>query len=370
MAFQFLHIDTVARAAPKKAAGKRWSVAEVLAEAERRPDACPHVENPKPPRRVLGVPLFMIENAVERNAKEARDAKGRRLRKDSPVMLAGVASYPVPMAELDKIKRGDFERWEERTLAWLRGRFGENLAAVVRHEDEAFPHLHFFVVPDLTPDRRIGLDAVHPGIAARDVAKGGGKGTKEANRAYCEAMRGLQNDFHERVGLFHGHLREGPKRRRLSRGAYNAEKRDAKRRAETMAKVEMELAELEQLRVIALGAKEAKRRAAILEGQNEARHRELVAIKKEADGLKRSLREMEKSYARAKRDAEIAQGAVFHLIGFIVKGAERCRQALLGMGRPNGVAPESWARLRQFLMPPHFGSGGEERTRRNSGLER
>ena len=166
-AFQFLHVDIVARAVPKKATAKRWPLRDVLAEAGRETAACPHIEAPRPPKRLFGLALPEVERATLRQAEEARDAKGRKLRKDSPVMLAGVLSYPVALADMNERSRADYAVWETRSLRWLSGRYGDTLASVVRHEDESFPHLHYFIVPRLTSDRRLDLEAVHPGIAAR-----------------------------------------------------------------------------------------------------------------------------------------------------------------------------------------------------------
>ncbi|MDP2125281.1 MAG: plasmid recombination protein [Parvibaculum sp.] len=369
MAFQFLHVDIVARAVPKKATAKRWALRDVLAEAGRVTAACPHIDAPRPPKRLFGLALPEVERVAERQAEEARDAKGRRLRKDAPVMLAGVLSYPVALADMDERSRADYEAWEASSLRWLAGGFGDTLAAVVRHEDEAYPHIHFFIVPHLTSGKALDLEAVHPGIAAREDAKRDGKSTKEANRAYCEAMRHLQDDFHAHVGVFHGHLREGPRRRRLSRGAYLAEKRDAERRAETMNKAESRLTELEAFKLAAAGADKVQHRAQLLE-------REVVELREENRTLKRERADfgprLEAAEGKAEKhrfDASRTAKAFALLVGLVTTGRDRFRVALVTMSRPLQVDDGVWQRLRRYLTGEDD-DDGMPFERRRQGYER
>lgn len=350
MAFQFLHVDTVARAVPKKATAKRWPLRDVLAEAGRETAACPHIDAPGPPKRLFGLTLLEVERVTLRQAEEARDAKGRKLRKDAPVMLAGVLSYPVAVADMDERARTDYDAWEARSLRWLSGRYGDTLASVVRHEDETYPHLHFFIVPHLTSGKSLDFEAVHPGIAAREAAKRDGKSPKEANRAYCEAMRGLQDDFHTNVGVFHGHLREGPRRRRLSRGAYMAERRDAERRAETMNKAESRLTELEAFKLAAAGAEKIRHRADLLEREVSDLREENRVLKAERADLLPRLEDAEGRAEKYRFEASHTAKAFGLLATLVTTGGERCREALLAMPRPRLVGKDIWRRLRGFLI--------------------
>lgn len=369
MAFQFLHVDTVARAVPKKATAKRWSLRDVLAEAGRETAACPHIEAPRPPKRLFGLTLPAVERAALLQAEEARDAKGRKLRKDAPVMLAGVLSYPVAVADMDERARTDYDAWEARSLRWLSGRYGDTLASVVRHEDETYPHVHFFIVPHLTSGKSLNFEAVHPGIAAREAGKRAGKSPKEANRAYCEAMRGLQDDFHAHVGFFHGHLREGPRRRRLSRGAYLAEKRDAERRAETMTKAESRLTDLEAFKLAAAGADKVQHRAELLEREVSVLREENRALKLEKADLLPKLEEAQEKGERYRFDASQTAKAFTTLVALVTTGRDRFRTALLSMPRPRQVGQDVWQRLRGFLTGADDDDGmGLER--RSRGYER
>lgn len=349
MAFQFLHVDTVARAVPKKATAKRWPLRDVLAEAGRETAACPHIDAPRPPKRLFGLTLPDVERVTLRQAEEARDAKGRKLRKDAPVMLSGVLSYPVALADMDERARADYGAWEARSLRWLSGRYGDALASVVRHEDETYPHLHFFIVPHLTGSKSLDFEAVHPGIAAREAGKRAGKSPKEANRAYCEAMRAFQDDFHDHVGQFHGHLREGPRRRRLSRGAYLAEKRDAERRAETMSKAERRLTELEAFKLAAAGADKVQHRAELLEREVSDLRKENQTLKLEQADLVPKLEDAKRRAERYRFDASQTASAFATLVALVTTGHDRFRTALLTMPRPRQVGQDVWRRLRGFL---------------------
>jgi hypothetical protein len=299
----------------------------------------------------------------------ARDAKGRKLRKDAPVMLAGVLSYPVALADMDERARADYEAWEARSLRWLAGRYGDTLASVVRHEDETYPHLHFFVVPHLTGGKSLDFEAVHPGIAAREAAKRGGKSAKEANRAYCQAMRGFQDDFHTHVGVFHGHLREGPRRRRLSRGAYLAEKRDAERRAETMTNAESRLTELEALKLAAAGADKVQHRAQLLEREVSDLRKENRGLRQEVADLGPKLKVAEGKAEKYRFEASRTAKAFALLVGLVTTGRDRFRVALVTMSRPLQVDDGVWQRLRRYLTGEDD-DDGMPFERRRQGYER
>ena len=165
---------------------------------------------------------------VEDWADNAKDAQGRKLRKDGLCALVGVASLPREMED-------DFPQFAEDTLAWLKEKYGDRLKSVVVHDDEAHPHLHFTVVP------RIGerFDDIHDGYKASKQAKQEGRKKGEQNLAYIEAMRAVQDDFSNRVAMGHGLTRIGPGRRRLTRAEWKAEKAQARflANAKAVAKV-------------------------------------------------------------------------------------------------------------------------------------
>ena len=82
------------------------------------------------------------------------------MRADAPVLVAGVASFPRVEAEKDPEL---YARWESLTIAYLQGKYGDNLRAVVMHNDEEQPHLHFFVCSDT----EVNAKALHYGHKAK-----------------------------------------------------------------------------------------------------------------------------------------------------------------------------------------------------------
>ena len=149
-------------------------------------------------------------------ADQAKDAQGRKLRKDGLCVLIGVASLPREM-------ESNFDDFAKDTVKWLQEKYGDRLKSVVAHNDEAHPHLHFSVVP------RIGerFDDMHEGYRASKQAKEDGKKKGEQNLAYIEAMRRFQDEFSGKVAMTHGLTRIGPARRRLTRSEWNKEKQQA-----------------------------------------------------------------------------------------------------------------------------------------------
>lgn len=210
MGFQFLHVESYARQAGKGKAGGH-TVASIMAEATRQPDACPHVENPAPPVLLFGCPLEEVEAEASEWAANSVDAIGRKLRKDGLCLLGGVISAP------DDMPAEDWDAMKQDAIAWL-NRDGR-LVSVAEHTDEAHRHIHFYKVP--APGER--FETLHPGRAAALAAKADGAVKGEQNRAYKEAMRGLQDDFFEQVGARHGLTRLGPAKRRLTRSEWKAE---------------------------------------------------------------------------------------------------------------------------------------------------
>lgn len=230
MGYQFLHIEGYARVGSQqskngKKTERKWSAQDIADEAERLPSACPHVVKSQPPKLLHGVmPSFAVKLA-EQWAEGTKDGQGRKLRKDGLCLAAGVISMPNEYGE-------DWPRFREASLHWLKQQYGERLRSVVEHMDEAHPHLHFYAVP-LTGER---FETLHRGRQAASDAKARGQAKGEQNEAYKDAMRGWQDDFGNQVASNFGLARLGPAKRRLSRGAWQAEKKQAKSLANTRIK--------------------------------------------------------------------------------------------------------------------------------------
>lgn len=217
MAYQFAHIEGYARQGSKQGKGPRkWSISDVAAEAMREPDACPHVEQPKPPTVLHGCSPDEAARQAEAWADNSRDAKGRRLRKDGLCLLAGVVSLPADRA-------ADWPAYRAASVAWLRHQYGERLRSVVEHTDEAHPHLHFYAVP--LPGER--FETLHAGRLAASRAAEGGAVKGKQNEAYKRAMRHWQDDFAVQVAAPFGLSRFGPGKRRLTRAEWQQEQQQA-----------------------------------------------------------------------------------------------------------------------------------------------
>ena len=234
---QFAHIQTWSRK-PNKAG---QSIDHVIAEANRDPEFSMHVENPAPPRVLLGNPAtFAADHAAHVAARSTiaimadGSEKSRAIRNDRHTMASIVMSYPVPRSAIvtDEAK-AKLAAWEKRNLDWLREKYGGQLRVALAHDDETHPHLHAWLLPD---DPGADATTLHPGkVAKKDVearAKAENVENREAvklgNRALKAAMTVWQDEYHAAVGVPEGLTRSGPKRRRLSREQWNAEKATAK----------------------------------------------------------------------------------------------------------------------------------------------
>lgn len=237
--YQFIHLDVfalkvsakaIARRTQKKGAGSRslLSVRQVIAEAKRESDACPHVPSPLPPVTLFGHDLDTVEAMAIASTDGQTDSKGRKLRADTPILLAGVVSYPREQYEQNAQA---FEAWLEDTIQWLRQEYGDHLKNITLHRDEPHPHLHFYAV---SPDGR--AKNLHAGYLAERSS--GATDAKAKKLAYQEGMRGFQDRFYLDVGSHHGLLRMGPRRQRKSRAEYKAEKAHASMLAEKIRQID------------------------------------------------------------------------------------------------------------------------------------
>ena len=227
--YQFIHVDSYGRegstqtktsmnkhGAKVTTATKSRSAKEILAEQWREDGACPHIQNPSKPGLLFGVEPSKVLIIMNEWADQAKDAQGRKLRKDGHCVLIGVASLPREMED-------NFPEFAEDTLVWLKEKYGDRLKSVVVHNDEAHPHLHFSVVPNIGEK----FEDIHDGFKASKQAKAEGKKKGEQNLSYIDAMRSYQDEFSKKVAMSHGLTRIGPGRRRLTRAQWQAEKAQA-----------------------------------------------------------------------------------------------------------------------------------------------
>jgi len=253
----FLHCQTYAR---KPSRGGN-SLAQVIGEALRDPKFSVHVDAPKAPRTLFGNPVgFRAEHDahVAARATSVQTTKGvvqRSIRVDRHTLATIVASYPLSFAQ---IKAGGAEAaehhaaWERETVAWVQAQYGDQLRVVIAHDDEAHPHLHFWL---LTDDPGADATTLHPGKVAKRIAEAQAKAeghearaaVRAGNAALKAAMRNWLDAYYLEVGVPLGMTRDGPKLRRLSRSEWQAEKARAAREAELHRRQEHQRAATEAM---------------------------------------------------------------------------------------------------------------------------
>lgn len=243
--YQFIHLETYARYAGKN----KRSAIEIALEAEREPDHCTHIAEPKPYVLIHGCTPIEAVTKATMQADLAKDTKGRKLRKDAQIIVVGVASYPKPVAELDPDDQ-DFKKWVQLNHNFLIKKYGDNYVSCVGHfsGDERFPHIHFYIIPSTGEKSQLDMASIHPGIKAQRAVNGG---RKKKITAYSEAMRGFQDDYYNDVASRIGLTRDGPRRRRLTRKEWILEKNNAVRSAkieQRMGKLKNAFIDIQNLR--------------------------------------------------------------------------------------------------------------------------
>ncbi len=229
MSYQFGHVETFSRKPNKAGVGVKFVIDEVT---RRDPDACRHVENPTKPTLVFGMSAEDLEAMHDQMCAEATttNVKGqtRAIRRDQHTLMTVVLSYPgEPEPGV-----APYEEWERRSVDWLKKMYGDDLKTVIRHTDEANPHIHAYVLPSNARAKEL-----HPGWTAKRDAEARAKASgmdakaalKEGNAAYKSSMREWQDSLFEAVGRPCGLTRIGPARRRLTREAHTIEKEQVKR---------------------------------------------------------------------------------------------------------------------------------------------
>jgi hypothetical protein len=99
MGIQFYHFEGYSRIESKSKAKEGKSIYSVVKEAERTPGYCDHVENPKKPILLFGVPFSDVIKLAEEYAENTFDSQGRAVRKNGLCAIFGVVSAPPDMTE-------------------------------------------------------------------------------------------------------------------------------------------------------------------------------------------------------------------------------------------------------------------------------
>lgn len=352
--FQFVHIETYSRKAGKS--GR--TVSNVLDEAQRRPEACTHVSVPSAPTVVFGCNLDDLRARHDQVVAAGRSmvvgGKSRAIRSDQHTLLTIIASHPATSDQVaaDPAAAADVDAWQARVVEWMQGLWGERLQSVIRHDDEGHPHLHAYVLPDAADAK---AKSHHPGCIAKDdaraIALALGSDAKAANAkgdaAYKTAMRAMQDGYFERVGIASGMARLGPGRRRLDRGAWQAEQAQARSAGTALAAAELARVEASNVTGVAVEIRRAAEvRAAELHAQGLAyvqRARETAAAAvaaADAAGERVALAQ------RAEADARRAAAQVLHEARREAAGILRAAEARAArLGRLGELLGVGWLGL-------------------------
>lgn len=240
---QFARYENFARSAPR-ASGKKiskgadygrtrsgtsWNVFDILAEAARLEGHCDHVLHPHPQPRVLhGCDVLEVEDLADHYATTVTQSNGKPYRKDSPVMVAGVISFPT-------FRLSEWDEFKETCVEQLKELYGDRLRSVIEHLDEikeftGSPHLHFYCVPLDGED----FGTVDPAYKAAkeerkksenkdgENVKKDKNGKKYTTGKLTKCMKEMayikwQDEIFMRISLKYDMLRTGPRRERWSR---------------------------------------------------------------------------------------------------------------------------------------------------------
>jgi hypothetical protein len=238
---QFIHLSSYGEK-PDRGQPSYATIRGVIAEAVRAARNAPHVAFPIEPIQIFGIdPLEVAHQAIELLSL-ARDSRGRRLRKSCVSLIAGVATYPVPKADMGGFvsDRDIYQLWEQQTLEFLQKEHGKALKCVLRHEDETHLHLHFYILPVLTIDGRLDFREAHPGRYARADAVERNLCSAACDAAYTTAKIDYQDRYHLDVSRWFGHERFGPRRKRVDRARHMANRAAAEHGERVRAALEME----------------------------------------------------------------------------------------------------------------------------------
>ncbi len=190
---QFVHLEHYSLKASSHPRSKkgRANVKFVVDEMLRVPSASRHVPHVRPPTLLFGTlaDIEALPTLLKKGASACRDARGRKQRIDTPVVMGVIFSFP------SKDVDAAYLAWERDTIEFARAHFGSRAVAIARHEDEEFPHLHVLV-----HDRGRSVHEISPGYS----------GAKRSRAS----LANFQDTYQAAVGVHHGLARWGPRRER------------------------------------------------------------------------------------------------------------------------------------------------------------
>jgi hypothetical protein len=220
---QFIHASTLAN----KPRGTMPSTKFVTDEVGREPYACHHIENPNKPQVLFGCTPQEVYKKLQDIVGRCKDPLKRKVRSDRQILCSGVFSMQLE-ATATNLQSKQFKAWVRKAHKFLLKEFGNQYVNLTLHADEGkYIHCHFFVLPSIK-DGQLDISRMHPGLAAQEALKGSKPTKQKKDIAYKQAMRKFQDSFYKEVSAECGHLRYGPRRRRLTRKEWHTEKNNAK----------------------------------------------------------------------------------------------------------------------------------------------
>lgn len=146
-----------------------------------------------------------------------------------------MTSWPTPRAEVEQsdAARQAYEEWMRRCLTFCRQLFGAALLSVIEHTDERHLHVHIFAAARRDRDTDLySLESIWPPLAAEARARRANKSRKAQRAAFRKKARLVQELYYRMVGAPGGLTRFGPRRQRLSREEWQAQRSQAAAMAE------------------------------------------------------------------------------------------------------------------------------------------
>ncbi|WP_158967655.1 plasmid recombination protein [Paraglaciecola sp. L3A3] len=202
----------------------------VLREARREIEYCKHVENVRAPIKLDGIDLKEVEEEIKKARDDIKE-KGRAIRKDSKVIVAGVVSYPIKVKDVNDI--GELNNWCRKTIGFLNKEFGENMKSAILHMDEENPHIHFYVYNKNT----LRINDIHPAYIEKDKEKI----KKKKRGAFKKGLMKFADRYFHEVSSDIGHTRFKNKRKRMDRDNYLELKNEASKRIHQKGEFERKL---------------------------------------------------------------------------------------------------------------------------------
>jgi hypothetical protein len=203
---QFVHIEEYALGGNRVKHTR--SIRNIFGEAMRQKGFCNHINEGalKKPRYLYGNNLFDVEKQLNRIAGHAVMKNGKAIRKNHSILLAGVASYPVSNMDITNlVSKNRLDNWLHLTTSLLIEEFGDCLKSVVLHEDEGYPHVHFYAHERLTKNKQLSTNAIHPGKCKQIIDNA--KSKEERIESYKIGMSLFMDRFYDAVSINFEHER-------------------------------------------------------------------------------------------------------------------------------------------------------------------